>query len=177
MSSKRGVFGGGADQADGAALDVGQEGVLLRLVEAMDLVDEEDGARVEAGGLLRRDHHLLDLLDAGHNGGELDEGGVGERGDDFSQSGFAGAGRTPEDHGGGIVVLDRETQRLARAEQMLLADELFERVRAHALGQRGVAEGGCSSGDRGCVEEAHRRKVRGSRFEVALGTARWREAS
>ena len=47
-----GVLGGGADQADGAALDVGQEGVLLRLVEAMDLVDEEDGARAEAGGLL-----------------------------------------------------------------------------------------------------------------------------
>ena len=39
------ILGGGADQADVAALDVGQEGVLLRLVEAMDLVDEDDGAR------------------------------------------------------------------------------------------------------------------------------------
>ena len=47
------VLGRGADEADGAALDVGQESVLLRLVEAMNLIDEEDGARAQAGGLLR----------------------------------------------------------------------------------------------------------------------------
>ena len=41
------IFGGRADEADGAVLDVGQEGVLLGFVEAMDLVDEEDGARAE----------------------------------------------------------------------------------------------------------------------------------
>src|SRR4030065_719522 len=39
------VLGGGADESDHAVLDVGQDHVLLRLVEAMDLVDEEDGAR------------------------------------------------------------------------------------------------------------------------------------
>ncbi len=33
-----------SDEADGAALDVGKKGVLLRFVEAMNLVDEEDGA-------------------------------------------------------------------------------------------------------------------------------------
>ena len=38
------IFGSGADEADGAALDVGQECVLLSFVEAMDFVDEEDGA-------------------------------------------------------------------------------------------------------------------------------------
>ena len=74
---ERRVLGGGADQADGAALDVGQKGVLLRLVEAMDLVDEEDGARAELRGLFGIDHDLLDLLDAGEDGGELDEGGLG----------------------------------------------------------------------------------------------------
>ena len=41
------VFGGCADEADGAALDVGQEGVLLGFVEAMDFVDEERGAGAE----------------------------------------------------------------------------------------------------------------------------------
>ena len=41
-----GILGGRADQPDGAALDVGQKCVLLRLVEAVNLIDEEDGARV-----------------------------------------------------------------------------------------------------------------------------------
>ena len=36
------VLGRGADQRDRAVLDVGQERVLLRLVEAVDLVDEQD---------------------------------------------------------------------------------------------------------------------------------------
>ena len=49
-----GVLGGGADKPDGAALDVGKEGILLRLVEAMDLVDEEDGARAVVRRLFRR---------------------------------------------------------------------------------------------------------------------------
>src|SRR5262249_5401879 len=39
---ERGVLGRGADEDDRAALDVWQERVLLRLVEAMDLVDEEE---------------------------------------------------------------------------------------------------------------------------------------
>ena len=38
------VLGGGADQRDRAVLDVGQQRVLLRLVEAVDLVDEQHGA-------------------------------------------------------------------------------------------------------------------------------------
>ena len=45
------ILGGRADQADGAALDVGQKCVLLGLVEAVNLIDEEDGARVQLGGL------------------------------------------------------------------------------------------------------------------------------
>src|ERR1017187_8399659 len=172
-----GVLGGGADQTDGAALDVRQEGVLLGLVEAVGLVDEEDGAGAQAGGLFGGNHHLLDLLDAGHDRGELDEGRVGERGDDLGERGFAGTGRAPEDHGGGIVVGYCKAQGLARTEQMLLADELLERVRTHALGQWGVAEAGCGGGgDRRGVEEAHacRFEVRGSRFE---GCWRWRDAS
>ncbi len=38
------VFRGRADQHHGAVLDIGQEAVLLRAVEAMDLVDEEQRA-------------------------------------------------------------------------------------------------------------------------------------
>ena len=38
------VLGGGTDQRHGAALDVGQEAILLRAIEAVDLVDEQQGA-------------------------------------------------------------------------------------------------------------------------------------
>ena len=38
-----GVFGGGADEDEGAVFDVGEEGVLLGFVEAVDFVDKEDG--------------------------------------------------------------------------------------------------------------------------------------
>ena len=41
---ERGVLGGGADEGDRAVLDVRQDDVLLGLVEAVDLVDEEDRA-------------------------------------------------------------------------------------------------------------------------------------
>ena len=43
-----GVFGGGPDEGDEPFLHVGQQGVLLGLVEAVDFVDEEDGAAAPA---------------------------------------------------------------------------------------------------------------------------------
>ncbi|MDZ7728402.1 MAG: hypothetical protein U5Q44_09560 [Dehalococcoidia bacterium] len=45
-----GVLGRGADEGHGSVLDMGEDDVLLGLVEAMDLVDEEHGAA--AGGAL-----------------------------------------------------------------------------------------------------------------------------
>ncbi len=145
-----GILGGGADEPDGAALDVGKEGVLLRLVEAMDLVDEEDGARAVVRGFFRVDHDLLDLLDAGEDGGELDEGGVRGLGDDLGEGGFADAGRSPEDHGGGVVRFDLHAQRLAGPDEVLLADVFVERAGPHALGQRARRGGWMRGRDRVC---------------------------
>ena len=47
---ERRVFGGGADQGDGAVFDGPEQCVLLGLVEAMDLVDEENGSPPAASG-------------------------------------------------------------------------------------------------------------------------------
>jgi len=96
-------------------------------------------------GLRGGGHHLLDLLDAAHHGGELDEVCLGGFGNDFGQGGFAHAGRAPEDHGTGIgrvrpVVLDLDAEGLAGAQQVLLAAHLLQRVRPHALGQGCGAE-------------------------------------
>ena len=45
---ERRVLGGGADEGEEARFDVRQEGVLLALVEAVHLVDEDDGAAAAA---------------------------------------------------------------------------------------------------------------------------------
>ena len=120
------IFGGRADEPDGAAFHVGEKCILLGLVEAVNLVDEQDGARVHLGSLRGRSHHLLDFLDAAHHRGELDEVGLGGFGNDFGQCGFAHAGRTPEDHGAGVVSVDLHAQRLAGTEQMFLAAVLLQ---------------------------------------------------
>jgi hypothetical protein len=105
----------------------------------MNLIDEEDGAGVHLRGLASGGHHLLDLLDAAHDGGKLNEVGLGCFGNDFCERGFPHAGRTPEDHGSGIrrigpVALDLHAQRLAGTEQVLLAAVFVQVAGAHALG-------------------------------------------
>ena len=61
-----------------------------------------------------------------------------DAGDDAGERGFAGAGRAPENDGAEFVALDLAAQGLAGAEDVLLADVIFEALGAHALGQRAV---------------------------------------
>ena len=79
-------------------------------------------------------------------------------GDDPRERRLAGAGRSPEDDRLQQVALDRVAQRRARAEQLLLADELVERARPHPLGERRAVPplslqtvGGSSKSDMGAV--------------------------
>ena len=123
----------------------------------MDLIDEENGSQAEAGGLLGLDHHLLDLPDAAEHGGKLDEAGPGDMRDDLGERRLAYARWTPQDHGGGIVLIDGQTQRLAIGEQMGLTHELIERSGAHPFRKRGVSVGaGPGGGKRSEVKETHR---------------------
>jgi len=74
---ERGVLRRSAEEGDVAVLDVRQNDVLLRLVEAMDLVDEQDGALVgqlpQLAGLL---DDLAQLDDAAGYRGDRDEAGL-----------------------------------------------------------------------------------------------------
>ena len=64
LTLKGGILGGRADQDDVAALDVGQEGVLLGAVEAVDLVDEQEAcAALGAAQPCGVGHDVLDVLD------------------------------------------------------------------------------------------------------------------
>ena len=62
---ERRILSGRADQRDGALLDVGQKGILLRLIETVDLVNEQHGScSMHSKPLTRLSHNLAYLFDA-----------------------------------------------------------------------------------------------------------------
>ena len=67
------------------------------------------------------------VVDAGGDRRDLLERGARALGDDARDRRLARAGRAEEDHRRRAVLLDREPQRRALAEHVLLADELVER--------------------------------------------------
>ena len=82
-----GVLGRRTDERDDALLHSRQEGVLLALAEAMDLIDEEDRTyrRAEDAALLTLDalQHFAHILHARMHGTQRVEGGVKAVGDDL----------------------------------------------------------------------------------------------
>ena len=97
---ERRVLGGRADERHPAVLHGGQQGVLLGLVEAVHLVDEQHRlgagqAQFAPGALDRRAH----VLHARGDRGQLDEAPAGDLADDVGQGGLAGARRAPQHHG------------------------------------------------------------------------------
>jgi hypothetical protein len=93
---KRRVFCGGTDEADGPVLDIGQNGVLLGFVEAMDFVDEQNclalGLRPTAFGAL---DDFPDVRDTGIDGADLVKLALGDVRHDTGDGGFAGSRRSP----------------------------------------------------------------------------------
>ncbi len=131
------VLGGRADQRDEPFLDRGQQRVLLGLVEAVDLVEEEDRAPPRrAQPLAGACQHLAHVADRRRDGRELLELGACRARDDPGERGLARARRPEEDERRHAVGLDREPERPARPDHVLLADELVERLRTQSSRQR-----------------------------------------
>ena len=61
------VLGRGADENHRAVLDHRQKGILLRAIEAMDLVDEEQRALAHLAALFRRLEDFAQIRDPGEN--------------------------------------------------------------------------------------------------------------
>ena len=132
-----------ADQRDRAVLDVRQDDVLLRLVEAVDLVDEEDRAlrraRPGVGGF---GHHASQVRHARRDGGERLEVRPGRRGDDPRERRLARARAAPRGSAtaGGPPRSPRRSS-VPVPDDVLLPDELVERARPHPRRQRSVLLG------------------------------------
>lgn len=99
-----GVVGGGTDEADVAFFDVGEEEVLLGLVEAVNFIDEKEGAFI--GLVLGHAEDVAEFGDVGHDGIDADEVTVGFAGNDFGQGGFAASWRSVEHDAAKLVGFD-----------------------------------------------------------------------
>src|SRR6516225_1515294 len=64
------VLGRGTHEDHGTVLDIGKKGVLLRAVEAVDLVDKEQGALTHLPALPGRVEYLAQVRHTGENGRE-----------------------------------------------------------------------------------------------------------
>ena len=131
------VVRGRADQPDDSALNIGQQHVLLRLVEAVDLVHEQHrglaGVFEPVGRALQHPPHV------GHVGldpAEPLELALRLPGNHLRQRGFAGAGRPVEDQRLNPIGLNGAAQQHARREDVLLADVFVQIARSHALRER-----------------------------------------
>src|SRR6185369_16149473 len=105
----------------------------LRLVEAMDLVDEEDrAASVQRLPVARFRDQLAELFDSGEDGGEGDELRARQQ---VRERRLPGARRPPQDQGVEDAALHHLPEDAPRSEQMLLPHELVDAPRPHALGE------------------------------------------
>jgi hypothetical protein len=163
------ILGRGGHEGDPPVLHARQERVLLRLGEAVDLVDEQHGlaaaGRESPSGILDHDAQVLDAR--GHRR-ELDEPAARRRRDQVGQRRLARSRGTPEHDRGGcrasraVVGLDQTAQRGARDQEVILACDLGQGGGSHPDGERGVEGHGRQSvrGGGGGVEQIHAPSVR-----------------
>src|SRR5204862_254943 len=118
---ERRVLRGGADQRDRSRLHVGQERVLLRFVETVDLVDEEHRRLFRS---LERDLRFVDdlpeLLDTLEDGGERHRRRARRGGEQMGERRLPTAGRAPEDQRLDAAALDHVAEHVAAAEADLI---------------------------------------------------------
>ena len=134
---ERRVFGRGAHERHDTLLDGTQQRILLRLVETVDFVDEQDRRRrVEEVLLAGRFDHFAHILDPRRNGRQREEGAFELRGHDLSQRGLPHPRRPPEDERRDVARLQKLAENAVAAHQMLLPDVVVERAGTEAFGQR-----------------------------------------
>jgi len=118
---------------------VGQHRVLLTLVEAMDLVDEEHGpspcSQTFAGSL----DHLAQVGNAGAGCAHRFEARIACARDECGERSLAAPRRTPEDQRRHLAGIDCPAQDGAGADGPMLADELVECPRPHPRRQRSMS--------------------------------------
>ena len=118
---KKRVFGSSTDEHYRAVFHVGEQHILLRLVEAMNLVDKHDSTAASvAPVLLRLGDKLAQLGHTAGNGVDGLELFAGDMRDDLRQRCFAGSRRSVKKYGLQHITLNHAAQRTACAYGALL---------------------------------------------------------
>jgi hypothetical protein len=119
-----------------------QESILLAFVEAVYFVNKHDGAfaplPLPDAGLLDRFADVLDTAQHGRNGDEMR---VKTARHQTRNGGLANARRTPKNAAVRLARLERNAQRHALTQQMLLAYDFAQVPGAQAFGQWRVGMG------------------------------------
>ena len=125
------------DQAQISALHIWQENVLLRLVEVMNFVDEQNGFLAGRSKPIRGSRHYPPhLRDVAFHSTEALEFRACHVRDDLRERRFTGAGRAGQNDGRQPVGLNRAPQKFSRREDVFLPDKFFKGARAHAGSER-----------------------------------------
>ena len=135
------VLGRRSDQRDGAVFHEGEEAILLRTIETMDLIHEQQGLLTRASSCSGFSEHFLEVGNAGEDGGDGDEPQPNGSREQAGDGRLARAWRPPQDHRGEAARGNHPADRALGARQMILADNLAQRRRAQAIGQRRVGRG------------------------------------
>ena len=133
---ERGIFRGGTDQQDRTVFHMRQEPVLLRLVEPVDFVDEQQRAHTGTAALARGFEHLLEVRDSGEDRRDLDEFQIGLVRQKPRDGGLAHPRRPPEDQRRQGARRQHDPKRRLRPQHLLLADDLGQRSGSQPVCQR-----------------------------------------
>ena len=139
---KRRVFGGSPDESDRAVLNIGQNDILLRLVETMDLVHKQDGRLpVQRLPFPRPGHRLPQVRHARRHCAHRLKMRLRRGRNQPRQRRLPRTGRPPEQYRRHPVGRNRPPQRPVRPQNMLLSHKLGERRRPHPFRQRRRLQG------------------------------------
>ena len=134
------VLRGRPDQDHDAALDIGQQDVLLRLVEAMDLVEEQDRSlAVHLQGVACGLEGFANVLGGRRDGIQSLKPALGVIGDHLGEGGFAGARGTVKNQRADAVGQEHPPKQLAGTNEVFLPRELVDRAGPHS-GREGAGQ-------------------------------------
>jgi len=143
----------GADQRDQPAFDGVQQGILLCLVEAVDLVDEEEETTSLPSLTLGTLQHFTEFLHARFHGRKAFHGHTDRRRKGMGERRLARPRRTPQDDGRQLSTLGEHPQRPTLTEKVVLSGNGLDIMWPGTFGEWRIARRTLWGGRRRIIEK------------------------
>ena len=138
VEGEAGILGRRAHQRHRPAFDERQEAILLRTVEAVNLVHEQQRALAGLRSLVGSREGFLEIGHAAEHGADAFEAHAHAVGQQPCDGGLARTRRAPQDHARQAPGGDHPADRALGTGQVILSDHFAERGGPQAIGQRGI---------------------------------------